>query len=130
MGTFKYSSRKLVYNLLSAFFSNAPSLLLAHDEEIGSSVVNVEMHFYFSLQIIENEKDPRGVVQVCRLINLTLTLFPHLSPNTLNDLEMIGIGYFPVTYVTPPLVSGNIDIVTSVFNCSSSCSSRTLSKPR
>lgn len=119
-----------MYNLLSAFFSNAPSLLLAHDEEIGSSVVNVEMHIYFSLQIIENEKDPRGVVQVCRLINLTLTLFPHLSPNTLNDLEMIGIGYFPVTYVTPPLVSGNIDIVTSVFNCSSSCSSRTLSKPR
>lgn len=67
-----------------------------------------------SFQIIENEKDPRGVVQVCHLLHLTLTHFPHLSPSTLNDLEMIGIGYFPVTYVTPPLVSGTVDIVTSV----------------
>lgn len=83
------------------------------------------------LQIIENEKDPRGVVQVCRLLHLTLLHFPHLSPNTLNDLEMLGIGYFPVTYVTPPLVSGNIDLVTSVFPfLSLPLSLRTPSKPR
>lgn len=67
-----------------------------------------------ALQIVENEKDPRGVVQVCKLIERTLVLFPGISSNTLNDLEMLGIGYFPVTYVTPPLVSGNVDIVTSV----------------
>lgn len=66
------------------------------------------------MQIVENEKDPRGVVQVCKIIETTLQQFPHISNNTLNDLVMLGVGYFPVTYITPPLVMGNKDIVTSV----------------
>ena len=64
---------------------------------------------------MENEKDPRGVVQVCKILETALQTFSSISNNSLNDLVMLGVSYFPVTYITPPLISGNIDIVTSVL---------------
>lgn len=64
---------------------------------------------------MDGEKDPRGVVQVCSIIQQVLERFAsQLTPNTLNDLFMFINGYFPVTYITPPLVAGNRDVVTSV----------------
>ena len=66
-------------------------------------------------QIVDGEKDPRGVVQVCSIIQQVLERFAsQLTPNTLNDLFMFINGYFPVTYITPPLVAGNRDVVASV----------------
>ena len=70
---------------------------------------------FFGKQIVDGEKDPRGVVQVCSIIQQVLERFaPQLTPNTINDLFMFINGYFPVTYITPPLVAGNRDVVTSV----------------
>ena len=64
---------------------------------------------------MDGEKDPRGVVQVCSIIQQVLERFAsQLTPNTLNDLFMFINVYFPVTYITPPLVAGNRDVVTSV----------------
>ena len=64
---------------------------------------------------MDGEKDPRGVVQVCSIIQQVLERFAsQLTPNTLNDLFMFINGYFPVTYIAPPLVGGNRDVVTSV----------------
>ena len=64
---------------------------------------------------MDGEKDPRGVVQVCSIIQQVLERFAsQLTPNTLNDLFMFINGYFPVTHITPPLVAGNRDVVTSV----------------
>ena len=64
---------------------------------------------------MEGEKDPRGVVQVCQILQTSLELWStKLTGNTLNDVFMVVNGYFPVTYITPPIVAGNKDIVTSV----------------
>ena len=54
-------------------------------------------------------------MQVCEILETALQTFPSISNNSLNDLVMLGVSYFPVTYITPPLISGNIDIVTSVI---------------
>ena len=54
-------------------------------------------------------------MQVCKILETALQTFPSISNNSLNDLVMLGVSYFPVTYITPPLISGNIDIVTSVI---------------
>ena len=54
-------------------------------------------------------------MQVCKILETALQTFPSVSNNSLNDLVMLGVSYFPVTYITPPLISGNIDIVTSVI---------------
>ena len=55
-------------------------------------------------------------MQVCKILETALQTFPSISNNSLNDLVMLGVSYFPVTYITPPLISGNIDIVTSVIS--------------
>ena len=54
-------------------------------------------------------------MKVCEILETALQTFPSISNNSLNDLVMLGVSYFPVTYITPPLISGNIDIVTSVI---------------
>ena len=54
-------------------------------------------------------------MQVCKILETALQTFPSISNYSLNDLVMLGVSYFPVTYITPPLISGNIDIVTSVI---------------
>ena len=54
-------------------------------------------------------------MQVCKILETALQTFPSISNNSLNDLVRLGVSYFPVTYITPPLISGNIDIVTSVI---------------
>lgn len=54
-------------------------------------------------------------MQVCKILETALQTFPSISNNSLNDLVMLGVSYFPVTYITPPLISGDIDIVTSVI---------------
>lgn len=69
------------------------------------------------------------MVQVCKILETVLQHFTAISGNSLNDLVMLGISYFPVTYITPPLISGNIDIVTSV-HAALSLHPRTRSKPR
>ena len=66
------------------------------------------------VKVVENEKDPRGVVQVCSILSFVLENYSSISNNLLNDLIMLGVAYFPVTYITPPLVMGNKDVVTSV----------------
>ena len=64
---------------------------------------------------MEGEKDPRGVVQVCEILQTSLELWANrITGNSLNDVFMVANGYFPVTYITPPIVAGNKDIVTSV----------------
>ena len=64
---------------------------------------------------MDGEKDPRGVVQVCQILQTSLELWStKITGNTLNDVFMVINGYFPVTYITPPIVAGNKDIVTSV----------------
>ena len=45
---------------------------------------------------------------------MVLQQFPGIDDQTVYDFTMVGIGYFPVTYITPPIVMGKKDIVTSV----------------
>lgn len=66
-------------------------------------------------RIVDGEKDPRGVVQACSIMETALQrMDANLSSDMLNDVFTFLFSYFPVTYLTPPIVAGATDVVRSV----------------
>lgn len=79
----------------------------------NGSVVYVIHLFLSSLQIMVNEKDPRGLLEILTIIKKICILFDsQLDLNISGELFDIVSNYFPITFTRPP---NDIYKITAVY---------------